>query len=604
MMHGIEAMDEYLKPGDRLALRKVLLAESGWQLKNNTVVAGIDAKTGRNKPESNIWNGCLLFRTAMMYPDAPDRDLYLEKANLLVLNGISIPADADDMQLIAGKTLREWHVGANFTENYGLNHHGYLNFGYMVICLSNIAMLHFSCRSRGVDAPEALYHHVPELWRLIKLCTFDDGRLWRIGGDTRVRYCYCQDYMIPVFLLMKDRYGENTADLEEGWLKQVDKEQGGNPDGSFLGNRLCELKEASRVYYYRLEGDRAATLSMGAYWRRKYINSSVATKPASYSSPSVGGWQDIFHGALMEKGPRRAASWVWMAAQRPSGMCLPAAVSNLAEWRWNMAGEITGTGVFNHAVVNEHKDVKFSGGFRTAGRLDWRSDSQVAEGQADEVTAKEDLAVFALPDDATMVVFQRARTVSRIMLKKIKGLFYNVPNDIFNGFTRSYAFNGKIIPVEGMSRQQETVDIDGRDISIDNHVHISGIYGIDMLSLYRPGRRQIEIFSTSVPSVGRSGGELYCDEICHPCITVQKDYPANTILFDQAFAVCIGKDTIEAEPLMTDNEELKAIRIKGADGKTYMLAVNFSSRIVAGNKLPGHEGKELSPLETVLVTLP
>jgi hypothetical protein len=400
-----------------------------------------------------------------------------------------------------------------------------------------------------------------------------------------------------MWLLMKDKYGEDTRELEEGWLKQVAMEQDGNADGSFLGSRLAEFKDKSPLYFQRLEGDRAVTLSMGAYWRRKY-NDFAAAGPL-VSAPVCGGWYDLFHGAMLEKGPRRAASWVWQAAQRPSGMCLPSAASSLAEWKWNMTGEIAGLGLINYAGVAEYRDTKFPGGFKTAGRLEWHSDSHLAEGQANEITAKEDIAVFALPDDATMVVFQRAKTVNRIILKSVKGLFYNVPNDIFNGCTRNYRFDGGTASIEGVNKQQENVTVSGRDITIEDQVSISGIYGIAGLTLHRPGSRQVEVFGNSY---GRAGRNLYCDEICHPCITGNREYPAHALLFDQAFAVGIGESTIEAEPLATGNDEIKAVKIKGADGVFYILAVNFAaSAVLCSNPVIG--AKELSPLETVLITL-
>ena len=35
--------------------------------------------------------------------------------------------------LLDGKPVSEWFMGANFFPNYALDHHGYLNVGYMVI---------------------------------------------------------------------------------------------------------------------------------------------------------------------------------------------------------------------------------------------------------------------------------------------------------------------------------------------------------------------------------------------------------------------------------------------------------------------------------------
>ena len=268
MMHGIEAVNDYLSVEDKMLLRSVLMSECDERVDKYEVVGAIAAETGNNKPESNIWNGTLLHRTALMYPDAPRAKEYREKGTHLLLNGISIPSDAESQTIYSGKPLGKWHVGPNFTEEFGLNHHGYLNVGYMVICLSNIAMLHFTYKKHNKTAPEELYLHAKELWKRIKQLTFSDGRLWRVGGDTRIRYSYCQDYAIPMWLLVLDKFGDtDVINFEAGWLNIVKKEQDNNGDGSFLGERLKELEKVSPLYFDRLEGDRAVTLSMGAYWR-------------------------------------------------------------------------------------------------------------------------------------------------------------------------------------------------------------------------------------------------------------------------------------------------------------------------------------------------
>jgi hypothetical protein len=224
----------------------------------------------------------------------------------------------------------------------------------------------------------------------------------------------------------------------------------------------------------------------------------------------------------------------------------------------------------------------------------------LAEGQANETTAVEDIAAFALPDDATMVIFQRAKTINRTILKSVKGLFYNVPNDLYNGYVRNYSFAGQTASIGGMSGQQETVAVDGRDITIENQVRISGIYGIENLSLHRPGHRHVELFSNNY---GRAGGNLCCDEICHPCITAHGYYPANALLFDQAFAVGVGDATIEAAPLDTGSDEIKAVKIRGANGQVYILAVNFGASESSCRNCPELAPRKLSPLETVFITL-
>lgn len=87
-----------------------------------------------------MWNGCLLLRTAAMFPDCPRADEYREKGYTFLINAISVPTDATCSIVKDGRKVSDRHLGANFFESYALNHHGYLNVGYMVICLSNMAV--------------------------------------------------------------------------------------------------------------------------------------------------------------------------------------------------------------------------------------------------------------------------------------------------------------------------------------------------------------------------------------------------------------------------------------------------------------------------------
>lgn len=175
MSHGVNAIREHLTEGDCTALRNLMISESDWLLDEYPVEADMLGNSGRNKPESNIWNGGILLRTALDYPDAPRAAEYREKATKFLLNGLSHPLDAADETRYNGRPAREYHVGFNFTPNWSLDHHWYLNVGYMVICLSNLAMLHFYCRERGFEPPPELYRHADDLWRLVKACTFRDG---------------------------------------------------------------------------------------------------------------------------------------------------------------------------------------------------------------------------------------------------------------------------------------------------------------------------------------------------------------------------------------------------------------------------------------------
>jgi len=128
MMHGVDAIAEQMTEEDHEGLRRMLVSESD-ALLDLEVTATKWAADGGNRPESNIWNGALLARTCMMYPDEPRVEAWMEKGHRFLANGISIEADAEDDAVLAGRPVKEWHVGPNFFPNYALDHHGYLNVG-------------------------------------------------------------------------------------------------------------------------------------------------------------------------------------------------------------------------------------------------------------------------------------------------------------------------------------------------------------------------------------------------------------------------------------------------------------------------------------------
>jgi hypothetical protein len=584
MMHGVTAIEEHLTDNDKELLRKVLVSEALWFLDEYEIVAGLYNKDHNNKPESNLWNGAIMLRTAMMYPDIERVDEIREKGITFLINSISVPDDGNNEDIVDGKPVRERFIGPNFFESYALNHHGYLNTGYMVICLSNAAMLYFSFKEKGIDPPEALFHHVKELWGLVKELTLPDGRLLRIGGDTRVRYCYCQDYCMPSWLMMEECFGDaDCTGFEQGWLGLVEKETGYNNTGLFLSERCSKLSQTSPLYYTRLESDRACTLSMGAYWRRVFdIPGEVRAEP-SYAMTA---WHDEYHGSVMHKSPNRITSWTWDAGEKPQGLAVIPQKSDLAEWRENMAAEIRGEGSFCFQELVSHKEQQFEGGFLTWGSTSIHSNEMTAEGQQldNDDFASQFIVCAALPDNTTMAVLQYVTTGSRaVCVSSVKGIHFHVPNDLFNGNHRTYFVLDMQHEVVGNSGQEEILSLYSSWINADNILGLTQVYGGDMLRLFRPGKRQIGLKNYPNPKNWRAGGMLYTDEICSPCITDTQMVPPETVLVDTGFAVQINvskEDTAafteQAAALHKDDSSFRAIRIQGASGETYIIISNLA----------------------------
>lgn len=584
MMHAVEAIEEYLTEADKANIKKVLISESNWLMDNYEVVAGT---VSNNKPESNLWNGAMLHRTVAMYPDTLRAEEYKEKGTKFLINSISIASDAISEKVIDGKKISQWYVGDNFFESYALNHHGYLNVGYMVICLSNIAMLHFMFKKKNISAPPALYHHAEELWMLVKECTFRDGRLLRIGGDTRVRYCYCQDYAIPMWLWAKDYLKDKDCDkFEKEWLKIVDMEIKNNKDGLYLSDRCKELEAVSPIYYTRLESDRAVALSMGAYWRRifKELNESVSEAPFLSEIEESFSWHDDYHGACLQKGKNRIAAFVWNSAEGVQGLCLPPERSDMAEWSGNMTGQIKGIGNINYEEILKHYEAQYEGGFISIGKVSINSERFIAEGQGKEVVAYKKVLFAVLPDDMTTVVIQYANTGMRSYLSSKKGIGVKIPNDIFNKNKRKFYYNGGDRELIGTGSIKELWKTNSRWINIDDSLGIISIYGEEELSVFRAGKRTIGLKKYPWNDTSKDIGMLYVDEICTNYCEELQMFEEKETIFDLAYLVQAGSDHnqtkayIESKACYSlkteDKSMIRALIVTGGDCEKYLIITN------------------------------
>jgi len=571
MMHGVEAIEEHLTDDDRERLVNMFASECEFLHKEFPIKAGL---VYDNKPESNIWNGAALYRGEYLLPNHPDAPAWRRKAHEFFINGCSFESDAQSEVQYEDVCVKDAFVGANYFDSGACNHHGYLNVGYMVICLSNIAMLHFSYKARDEEAPEALYHRVPDVWRLVRECIFPDGRLNRIGGDTRVRYCYCQDYLMPSLLLMADKFGEDVSELEAGWLKQLQTETAYNGDGGFLSCRLNGMEDVSPVYYTRLESDRANVISMAAYWRRLYEIEGTNKKP---DEPFM--WQDDYHGAQFLRRTKRSASMVWHAAQGPQAMVSPLCDSSLAEWNFNLTGEIRGMGLVNgydNVKAYEefpHREIAFEGGFLSFGQSVCRSNNFLAEGQTEEAMADKMIAFAALPDDATALVIQRVVARNRTIIAGQKALFLNIPNDIFNDTHRLYRYDGGQRILRGAEKTDGKPLAAGRWLNADGKLGAAVLPG-RKLTLLRPGKRQVGMANKP------TDGYLYCDELVTSYSAEPRWYDRGEEIFREAFAVQVGcaeeTEKLAGSLNRFDNlpDEVLSVCADGMDDRRYALFFN------------------------------
>jgi len=605
MMHGVYLLWPHLTEQDRTDLRRVLVSECKWIMADfhRGQVAGIVAdvwnSSGKNAPESNLWNGAILWRTAAMFPDHPNAADWQERAHAFLINSVSVAADATDETVLAGKPIRERHVGANFFPHYALDHHGYLNIGYMVICVSNAAMLHFDCKLAQMPRPETLDHHQADLWAVLRRMIFADGRLARIGGDSRVRYAYCQEYLLPSLLYAADRLGDAHAlKLAEAQLALIEQEAVFSGDGSFYGRRLAPMAARSPYYYTRLESDRASVLSQWLVYR-PLVTLPLSACPEQSKENRVrllreedwgtcdGAWHEPEHGAILHRSPTRFASFAWRAFGLGQGLCLPPADGHLAEWESNLVGQIEFAADPHPAhpqpppgrrLLGYHSTT-FDGGFVTCGALIEGAQVELAEGWTGHDLATHHLVFAALPDGHTVIGLELIRVGrSRVLVHSIKGLHLNIPNDLYNGFARTLATASGPLTLTSPAPGDELIALSSRWACVDGRLGVIGIYGATTLALSRAATRR-----------GGAYHSLYVDELCWPGhIGSQWADPGATLL-DVGWAVLSGADermtrTFAEEsrtrPLTLAWPDVRGVTIVAADDQTYQLIANFGPETV------------------------
>ncbi|MBN1808925.1 MAG: hypothetical protein JW909_07625 [Planctomycetes bacterium] len=575
MMHGVDMLMPMLPPADRDAVNRLIADEADYQLGVETV-AGLWGDAHRNKPESNIWNGAVCARAALYNPAHLHASSWLEKAHDFFINGISVPADARDASPAAGRTVADRHVGANFFSSYALDHHAYLNVGYMVICLSNVAMLHYAYRLRGQDPPGTLYHHARDLWNFVRRLVFRDGRLIRIGGDTRIRYCYCQDYLAPVLLFAADCFkDEFAAALLLAAVELVRLEQSSNPDGGFLSGRLAHVRDDSLYYYTRLESDRAVVLSMLLAWL-KHVD--ISDSPLdSFEASVAGGWEDLRHGAAFHRSPGRVVSWSWRSAEPPQGLCLPPSDGSMAEWMQNLAGDISAAGASGKRTVLSQSVLSFQGGFLAFGQVLDSGGIDIPEGWHADSAARHHIVFAALPDGRTAVRLERAvLDPRRVFLRRWAGVKLEIPNDIFNGGSRCCRAAGGEFVLPSHRGERQVVTLDSTWVNVDDSIGLVGLYGADTWSILRRG----------CPVGGYAYGNILTDAFCWGLDLEPRDLAGPAVLFDNACVVLSSVDASLtarlasqsfAERVACDSVDCRAVRVLGADGRSYLLVACFGA---------------------------
>ncbi|MGY6214131.1 hypothetical protein ACW73L_03125 [Methylolobus aquaticus] len=428
MAMGARLLWPQLAEDERRDVERVIVFEADLQLPR-IVPSGLAEDT---KAEENAWDTEILAAALALFPAHAHATAWREKLIEFAMNTLSVPQDRWDERLVDGRRIRDQVYTTNLHSDYTLENHGAYHFCYVASPLQSIAWTFYALA--GGDAPlpvpEALFHHVEDLWRRVKP-TFLDTRFAYVSGKDWARYTYGLYFIVPALVLVQSRYRDGDARaIESARVQCLASEQAENPDGSFFGRRFTDPIRYGQPAKY--ETDCFANLAL-AYRLHALLRPQLAPTPLSELQRNLGGCHVSPEcGVAFARSEHVFASFSWrtLTTPFPIALFIPIGADDMAEWQGNnLLGRIVADEPAHSVAIRSMTTSR--SGFRVEGIVAYR-DHQARP------LYDQHLLYDVDPEAREATVRCRFVAKRRIHVRSALGLTLAIANDRFNGFRRVY----------------------------------------------------------------------------------------------------------------------------------------------------------------------
>jgi len=543
MALGAKLVWAQLDEAGRQAVERVVVYEADLQLPR-IVPSGLAEDT---KAEENAWDAEILATACALFPGHPHRPVWWLKLCEFACNTFSVAADLQSEARVDGRPLREWVYTVNLHSDFTLENHGAYHFCYVASPLHSLAWAVYALRSGGLEPPQALSHHVGEVWARVKP-TFLGRRFAYAGGQDWARYTYGAYFIVPALVWLQSLLGDgDAAAIEQARLDTLAEEQADNSDGSFFGKRFTQPHYQGQTAKY--ETDCYANVAL-AYGLRRLLAPKVAA-----SSPEVlAAHLSACHvspecGIAYLRSPALFASFSWrtLTTPQPLALFVPLADESLAEWQaHNLCGRLLLWREDPSAVWIRGMKAE-ANGFRIQGTVVYRG-----HGGRILYTHELDYAVDAQAQTARI----RSRFVAqaKFFVRRAEGLCLATPNDRFNGFKRTlnsaqgrldlvfdpsnrpFWLPGRTLAQRVIRRLRREIGADGPQYAISGcWVNIDGVFGIINLNPDPPGFLLRSPLGRNLPD-----GSLHYDWLYSPVRRLNRSVEAGEEILRTDFLLVAG----------------------------------------------------------------
>jgi len=428
MAMGARLLWPRLSDTERRDVERVVVFEADLQLPR-IVPSGLAEDT---KAEENAWDTEILATALGLFPNHARAAAWREKLIEFAVNTLSVPQDRWDEREIDGRRVCDQVYTTNLHTDFTLENHGAYHFCYVASPLQSIAWTYYALAGHGSAqaVPEALFHHVEDLWRRVKP-TFLDSRFAYVSGKDWARYTYGLYFIVPALVLLQSRYRDRDARaIEAARVRCLAEEQAENTDGSFFGRRFTEHARHGQPAKY--ETDCFANLALAYQLHTLLAPDLEPTPPAVLQQNLRGCHVSPESGVAFARSEHVFASFSWrtLTTPFPIALFIPIGADDMAEWQANnLLGRIVADEPA-HSVAIRSMAVARSG-FRIEGIVAYRDH---------QARPLYDQHLFFEVDPEAREARVRCRFIAkrRVYVRRALGLSLALANDRFNGFTRIY----------------------------------------------------------------------------------------------------------------------------------------------------------------------
>ncbi len=566
-----------LTPIEKRAMRRVVVNEANYQLKYPAASRVYDD----THAEFNAMNSEVLAWAVNLYPTHPNASSWRLKAQEFFMNTLSVAQDSQDTTIVDDKPVNQWVYTTNVHPDFTLEGHGAYQFDYIAVPLHSLTWAYYAFVSHGQSVPESLFHHVLDVWNVLKGTHLYSGRFAYMQGKDWARHVYGPYFIVPMLVLLQNEFGDADARfIEQLRFGAFQWEQAQNVSGSIFSRRFGYQRSGWPVIY---ETDCYANLGL-AYLLHQFVSPIRAEDPDIFQQKTEGSFYSKYCQFLYSRDKTLFASFSWehLSRRYPMALFVPGD-DYMVEWaEGNLIGEVVVENADMHDTTQRHNSEVIDDGFVTTGHLQ--------EGKRNGLYSIDHYISFtALPKKQLAVMIEYLVAKESINVTKQSGLSYQLPNDIFNDNLRNIYWEDNITPLRGSRGTSVSTTIDSKWINIDDK------FGI--ISLSDNGRFRIRAENRNIWN-----GQI-CERIDYEPESHRRRYRQGDVIREQAYFLISGGSQLtrtvaknNVHWLQTDRDLIKAVSFKN-EGSNCLIVVNF-------DRTTANATVNLSTGETLKIQIP